>query len=288
MAEPRPFLSIGGFHGDAGPAQKPADVAVVMPTVGRSELVRAMRSVFAQTFEGRVQLAIGVDVARGDFALLEAALEERPAHVSALVLRLPYSTSLRHGGVHTPYDGGALRGLLSLAANARYVAYLDDDNEWLPEHLRLLHAAVQGKLWAFSQRMLVDEETGRDLGVDIWDNAGPNRGRMARWGGFADTNCLIVDKRQAAHHFGAWAQTLDCKPGFLADRRFFLSIAGGDHAVVDAATLRYRIRRTNVLHHYLRAGSNDPAIMARLDAHLRATRKPRAQDEFFDGAGGSG
>jgi hypothetical protein len=279
---------MGGFYPDslAGP-QEPADVAVVTNTVIRPVLERALESVFAQDFQGRIQLALGVDVARGDPGLIDQVLARRPAHVSALVLQPPYSTSMRHGGVHTPYDGGALRALLSLACNARYVAYLDDDNDWRADHLRLLHAAVQGKAWAFSQRMLVDEDTDEDLGLDIWDNMGPQQGRMARWGGFADTNCLMVDKRRLAHVFGAWAQTADLEPGFLADRRFFLGIAPHEHARVEAPTVRYRIRKTNVLHHYLKAGSNDPEVMQRLEAMLAQTRRPRTGHQFADGAGGS-
>jgi hypothetical protein len=134
----------------------------------------------------------------------------------------------------------------------------------------------------------VDEETDTDLAVDIWDNTGPDRGRLAQWGGFADPNCLIVDKRRAAHHFAAWAQTGDLQPGFLADRRFYAAIAPLPHAHVETVTMRYRIRRTNVLHHYVRAGSNEPSVLAALEAHLKKTRQGRAKDQFFDGAGGSG
>ena len=288
MPSPRPVLPIGGFYPDAaGDPQAPADIGVVINTVVRPVLERAVDSVYRQTFEGRVQLSIGVDVARGDPGMIEAVLARRPDHVSALVLHPPYSTSMRHGGVHTPYDGGALRALLSLGCNARYVSYLDDDNEFLPDHLRLLHAAVQGKAWAFSQRILVDEDSDEDLGLDIWDNMGPNEGRFAEWGGFSDTNCLLVDKRRLAHLFANWAQTADLEPGFLADKRFFLGLARHEHARVETPTLRYRIRKTNVLHHYLRAGANDPATMARL-AEVLKQRPARQKDQFFDGAGGQG
>lgn len=288
MPSPAPALPIGGFYPDAGgDPQAPADVAVVINTVIRPVLERAVDSVYAQTFAGRIQLSIGVDVARGDPALIDAVLARRPDHVSALVLHPPYSTSKRHGGVHTPYDGGALRALLSLGCNARYVSYLDDDNEFLPDHLRLLHEAVQGHAWAFSQRMLVDEDSDQDLGLDIWDNAGPDAGRFAKWGGFADTNCLMVDKRRLAHVFANWAQTADMEPGFMADRRFFHGIRRKEHARVDVATLRYRIRKTNVLHRYLAAGANDPETMARL-AEWEKTRPVRQKDQFFDGAGGQG
>ena len=41
------------------------DVAVVMPTLLRPSLKRAVESVFAQDVRGRVQILIGVDVAEG-------------------------------------------------------------------------------------------------------------------------------------------------------------------------------------------------------------------------------
>ncbi len=244
--------------------QMPADVAVVMPTVGRPSIVRALESIYAQSFPGRIQVLIGVDRKLHDLEPLGAKLEQRPANVSALFLRLPYSTSQLHGGVHAPADGGSLRAVLSLIANARLVAYLDDDNTWLEDHLRLLTAAVEGKIWAWSRRMLVDDESDADLGVDIWDSVGPGRGRISTEAavdfealppepGFVDPNCLIVDKAKAAHHFGQWAQTLKGNLSYSADKRFYLSLAHLEHAAVEAATVRYRIRNDNVLHKYLRA-----------------------------------
>jgi len=262
MAEPPPPLPIGGFHGDARAAQEPADVAVVMPTILRPQLRRALEAVYAQTFEGRVQLAIGVDVADGDPALLTGLLDERPENFSALVVTLPFSTSQRHGGVHSPMDGGALRAILSLAANARRIAYLDDDNEWLPRHLELLMRAVEGRAWAFSHRMLVDEVTDADLAVDIWDSVGVGKGRFASTGGMVDPNCLLVDKVLLAHRLGAWAQTPRMEKNVAADRIFFRSIAAADHGEVKEATVRYRIRRINVIHEYLKEGSNSSEAMA--------------------------
>src|SRR3712207_7660246 len=60
--------------------------------------------------------------------LFRSILARRPANVSAVVVELPYSTSIRHGGVHMPFEGGALRSILSFVSNGRYLTYLDDDN----------------------------------------------------------------------------------------------------------------------------------------------------------------
>jgi hypothetical protein len=244
----RAASSIGTYYPDAGEAQAPAAVAVVIPTILRPCIVTAVESVYRQTFSGRIQLMIGVDKAAGSAAELEAALARRPDHVSAIVLALPYSTSVRHGGVHPATDGGSLRSILSFMANTRYVAYLDDDNAWEPDHLAAVMQAIQGKAWAYSLRMLIDETTGQELGVDRWDSVGPDAGRFAPEGGMVDPNCLLVDKVALARAFGRWSEG----PGVASDRSFFAGIKHTPHGRVDRATVRYGIRPTNVMHGFLR------------------------------------
>lgn len=239
---------IGGFFPAQDDVRRPSDVAVVMPTILRPCIERAIRSVYAQTLQGTIQLVIGVDVATQSTDLLIRVLEQRPAHVSALVLGLPFSTSRRHGGVHTPIEGGAVRAILSLAANSRRAAYLDDDNAWEPEHLELLCAALgEDADYAFSRRRLVDGETGEDFGLDEVHSLGPNAGAFARHGGFVDPNCLMIRKDRLARHLGAWADTVDGKMGASADKNFFLSIAQRPHARVEQATVRYSVRPDNPL-----------------------------------------
>jgi hypothetical protein len=270
-----PPITSARFYPDAQEPQVPADVAVVINTVLRPSIVEAIASVYEQNFSGRIQLAIGVDVAVGEYGMLEAALEQRPDHVSALVLTPPYSTSIRHGGIHNPFDGGALRAILSLMCNARHVAYLDDDNLWLPDHVRLLHDAVKDNAWAFSQRMLVDDQTGRDLGVDIWDSVGPDVAGTSPIGDFADPNCLLVNKSRVVTNFAHWAQTLYGNPGYTSDRRFFRAIVKLPHGRVDQATVRYMIRGDNILHRYIESGTNDPETMARIEKEFRADMATR-------------
>jgi hypothetical protein len=244
--------SIGDYYADAAPAQTPADVAVIMPTVLRPCIATALDSIYAQSFSGRIQIMIGVDKASGSRDVLDVALARRPDNVSAVVMALPYSTSMRHGGVHTALDGGALRTVLSFLANARYVAYLDDDNTYEPDHLEQLLTAVEGKAWAFAQRMLVEEGTGRELGVDRWDSVGVGAGRFAAQGGFVDTNCLLVDKVAATRALGRWSESGTGKAGLTADRNFFAAIKHAPHGRVDRATVRYGIRPSNVLNKLLR------------------------------------
>ena len=58
--------------------QTPFDVAVVIPTVLRSTLARAVRSVFAQEFDGRIQVLIGVDRPLGSRRVLDVLHRNAP------------------------------------------------------------------------------------------------------------------------------------------------------------------------------------------------------------------
>ena len=102
--------------------QAPAAAAVVMTTVLRAGLRKAIESVYAQDLQGGIQLLIGIDKVLEPVEPLLELLRQRPAQVSALVLDPGYSTSTRHGGLHPAHDGGSLRTVLSFLANSRRVA----------------------------------------------------------------------------------------------------------------------------------------------------------------------
>ena len=261
-------VSIGDFYAIPGkPAQARADVAVVITTLLRPSLLAALRSVFRQDFKGTLQVVVGVDQRDGDPAPLHALLRERPANVGALVLDPGFSTAERHGGIHPASDGGALRTVLSYLANAPLVAYLDDDNEWLPNHLSSLAAAIAGFDWAYSLRTFVDARNGRELCPDIWDATGPGRGlRRDSIGGFVDPNCLMLDKTRAAGVLALWAVPW-AKWKATADRRVFQRLCARHPAAwTGLATVRYAIRPTfflwpQILEH-LDSGARPPSLLA--------------------------
>ena len=243
----------GHFFPNGTDHQSPSEVAVVIPTILRPSLYRALDSVFKQEFSGAVQLLIGLDRSPEDMDELFQFLEKRPPNLSALVLHLPYSTASRNGGLHLASDGGSLRAALSLLANARYVAYLDDDNAWKPHHLSSLYQGIQGKAWAFSRRLLVREEDFLVLAVDQWDSLGPDRGRFKDSGGFVDPNCLMIDKIMLTNALGRWADSGTPEPGVTADRNFFEVLKAASYAEIPEATVLYGIRKSNILYQFIRS-----------------------------------
>lgn len=227
------------------------DAAVVMPTLMRPTIARALRSVFQQRFDGRVHILIGVDRTDADRRILDTLGRELPRGVVMTVLDPGYSTARVHGGLHAAHDGGALRTVLSYLANSRHVAYLDDDNWWRPDHLARLRRAIEGADWAYSLRWFVEEGSGRPLCVDRWESLGPGRGVFAReLGGWVDPNCLMIDKIACEPVLARWSVPLAEKPVFLpADRHVFdLLRTGYRPGATGEASCYYTIRRADALH----------------------------------------
>jgi hypothetical protein len=220
--------------------QTPFAAAIVVPTIVRPTLGQAIRSVYAQAFDGRLQILIGIDRWAGERAYVDALIAEAPSNVAVTVLDLGYSTSQRNGGLYPSAYGGALKTILSYAANSRYVAYLDDDNWYAPDHLASMLTAIRGKAWAFALRTFVDRDSGEVLCPDTWESLGPGRGvHAAAQGGFVDTNCFLLDKFACDDVLSEWALTRFAG-GTGGDRQVLARLSGRPWGTNNAHTVFYR------------------------------------------------
>ncbi len=176
------------------------DVAVVIPTLISHSLERAVRSVFKQDFKGKIQIMVGLDYPCGNKEQLWALQLQCPKNVQMDVLHLGYSTRANSTGLYYGYGGGALRTILTFAANARYVAYLDDDNYYEPYHISSLMDLIQSRNydWVISDRYPIHAKTGKRLPDEIipWENE-----KMI------DTNCILIDKIKCHEAIHGWAVT---------------------------------------------------------------------------------
>jgi hypothetical protein len=217
-------------------SQTPAEVAVVLQTILRPSLERAVRSVFHQDFIGRIHLLIGVDVHQGDQSLLDRLAADCPSHVAMTIVDPGYSTSRRHGGVYPNYFGGSLRTVLSYLANSRLVAYLDDNDWFAADHLSQLKKAIRGNDWAWSGRWLVHPATLTPICRDEWDSVGERPGINAdRYGGFVQPSGLMLDKE--ACHFVLPFWSLAAFPdGSGEDRLVFNELRSLQGAATDRFT----------------------------------------------------
>lgn len=235
---------------DFPPPPSLCDVAVVMPTVLRPSVLRAVESVFAQDIDGTVHLLIGVDVALGERTVIEDIAAKRPDNVFVTVLDPGYSTSVRHGGMVAARDGGALRTVLSYMAQSRYVAYLDDDNWWAADHLSTLLAAVKGKAWAFSKRWFIDPKSSETLCEDEWESIGPGEGIfLKKFGGWADPNTIMVDRGRCEAILRLWCFPMaKDKKGMSADRRIFDALKKLSWGATNQASVYYRPDPMDAIH----------------------------------------
>lgn len=101
-------------------------VSVVIPTIGRPELVRALRSVRAQRSVGDIEIIVVNDAVHG------VELSAEVVNLADRVVRTP-------GRV----GGSRARNLGIRSATGAYVALLDDDDEWLPHKLSLQVALLE-------------------------------------------------------------------------------------------------------------------------------------------------
>lgn len=214
------------YHDAEFDVQQCFDIAVVIPTIFRDSLSATLRSIFLQDFKGRIHILLGVDKLSTTEFDLESLLTERPKNIALSILWPGYSTGKQNGGLHGAMSGGALRSLLSFLGNAHYITYLDDDNWFATHHLSSLYHAIQGKKWAYSNRWFIEPETLEPLCEDSWESVGPNKGVFTtNFGGFVDTNCLMIDTRACATYLSAWCHSLTKNPqGRGADRYFFAKI----------------------------------------------------------------
>ena len=150
--------------------QTPFDAAVVIFTKRTGTLAAAVRSVWAQQFDGRVQVVVGVDGPDADREALAALAREVPATMALTVIDPGYSTARSRGGLYAPEAGGSLRTALTLLANARHVAYLSEANRYAPNHLADLKHAIGDRAWAFALRWFADARTGEVICRDEWES----------------------------------------------------------------------------------------------------------------------
>ncbi|GGU23669.1 glycosyltransferase family 2 protein [Streptomyces daghestanicus] len=174
----------------AAPAPPPALVATVIATHRRPEALRAaVRSALEQTV--RDQVVVVVDDGAG--------LPELPADPRLFAVSLTRNTGV----------AGVVRNVGIRLTRSRYVAFLDDDNRWEPDHLERALAVLDAPggpdgVYTALRRVLPDG-TERDVLSVPWD-----RRRSAREA-FLDTNAFVA-RRTRALHFSRLRRTPEVLP----------------------------------------------------------------------------
>jgi glycosyltransferase involved in cell wall biosynthesis len=176
------------------PTIEDSAVSVVIPTVGRESLRAALDSCWAQV-DVELEVIVVADVA--DVSPIEAIIESS---------RVPGATLLTTGGGR---GGSFARALGTEAGGGRWIAYLDDDDRWLPHKLRVQtdYARRLAAPSAIGARTIsVDVDTNRvssELPREVYDGSMPLsrwlfcRRRLGVHRNLIHTSTLLVESRVA-------------------------------------------------------------------------------------------
>jgi len=215
------------------------DVSIVIVTIARKNLLRSVRSVFAQKYSGKIQVLVGIDIDIYNQSKLiyQTLINECPENIVLTWIDLGYSTSVRHSGIHASFYGGSLRTAMSFLANSEYVVYLDDDDWFLENHVSSMLEIIKDHVWAFSYSYYADGNTSTPLCVDEIESVGVSQGVYAKkFGGFVRPSGLTLNKLKTMHLLHIWSMSLS-KYGDGEDRLIFEHLRKLPHAFSKNATV---------------------------------------------------
>lgn len=164
-------------------------VSVITPTWGRHDLLmsRCVDSVYTQTWPEIEHVIVSDGPDRQLAVRLALDLWRRPLKTRPLVFdQLPEHVR----GAYVDYGSRARNRALELVAG-EYVAYLDDDNAWRPDHLRLLVEAIEATGADFGYSQMIRHGVG-----DVIGSPPPTEGHI-------DTS-IIVHRAGLPQRCGMW------------------------------------------------------------------------------------
>lgn len=221
--------------------RRPVSVAVITPTVGGPHLEACVRSVQAQDLPNVAHYVV-VDGPEHE-AAVDAVLAKVRNRGVVRVLRLPHNTGA--GG----WNGHRIYGAMPYLVDADYVAFLDEDNEFDPDHLRgLVKAAVGARVpWAHSLRRIMDQ-AGADICPDNCESLGGITHTVCGPGDhLVDTSCFLLKRDLAIQHAHAWNVRARDPSGREPDRDLTRALlAAAPHVVVRRHSVRYRVGSTGL------------------------------------------
>ena len=172
-------------------------VSVITATTGNARLANCIESVRNQTYKN-IEHVVVVD-GRSRWESVSEILDalEFPNGSNEHVIVLPHPTGLNRFNGHRIYGG------FSFLASGDYIAWLDDDNEFTPNHIESLVTITEEKKldWAYSLRQIVDSE-GKFICNDDCENLGKYKSVINDH--FVDVSCFFVRRELAVNIAPVW------------------------------------------------------------------------------------
>jgi len=240
-------------------------VSVVLPTYNRPErLARALGSALGQTYRN-LEVIVVDDASQTD---------NRP------VVQLFDDPRTRYIQLDQNQGASGARNVGIKEARGRYIAFLDDDDEWMPEKLESQVADLIRKGPRFKFSYCLREFYNDDIGVAVghsktgWD--GNHLQAIITYSIMPSTSCVVVEK-ECLDKVGGFRKDLPR----LQDEELWLRLSEHyDFAFVDRLLVRMH------LHGGGRITDNVPALLKSFsimyDANKRLFRKnPKSLGIFF-------
>ena len=172
-------------------------VSVITATTGGVRLADCIDSVRNQTYKNIEHYVIvdGSDRWKQTSEIFNAM--EFPNGNNEFVIVLPHATGLNRFNGHRIYGG------FSFLTNGDYITWLDDDNEFTPNHIESLVKITQEKQldWAYSLRQIVDSK-GEFICNDDCENLGKYKSVLNDH--FVDVSCFFVRRELAVNIAPIW------------------------------------------------------------------------------------
>jgi glycosyltransferase involved in cell wall biosynthesis len=201
-------------------------VSVVIPTWNRQELLPdAIASALGQTEQDLEVLVVDDHSENGTAERIVRDLGDSRVH---------YVRQPEHRGV------GAARNVGIALSSARYIAFLDDDDEWLPEklsvQLAVLEASSSTVAGVYSARLTVYRETGQ---VSIQRFPHPFR----PWSGNVITTSSVLLRRSCFDAVGTFDERLTA----AGDWDMWIRIASQfSFEYIDQILMKYTVHRKSI------------------------------------------
>ena len=176
---------------------EPPLVTVITGAPGDPLLRHCMESVQRQTYS-RVEHMVVIDgpaYTEPAQAIIAGVAGNHPVHVT----QLPVNTGKDR------FYGHRIYGAMPFLCRGNYVAYLDEDNWFDPDHVASLIEIIQSKglRWAYALRKIV----GQDGGFLFNDDC-ESLGKWPIWktpnGHMIDTSCFMIRRRLATRFAWVW------------------------------------------------------------------------------------
>lgn len=175
-----------------------AATTIIIPTIGTPLLDRSVRSALNQTVPCTVLVVVdGIQYVENVRKMLpQKAMREGRLHV----LELPWNV----GGGNPKLLGHPMYGALPMFVKTDFVAFLDEDNWFDPEHIESLESACRKDNldWAFSLRKIWCDGVFRC--VDNCENLGNIRKTWEDVDFLVDTSCFLLRSHVARDIGPAW------------------------------------------------------------------------------------